>query len=268
VVEEEPMTDELSNDREIPAQMQNALDWLKRESGRGYNVERGLASLEKTVGTSAIGPGAASPFARSPFGWKAGGMIGVCALLGIAAYATVSNVPSERRVGSTGPVPASASPAPSMADSPALTAPSIVASEVTVESLPISVLPSSTTGSRSPRNVGATPSVRPVRRKPAPPSEDPAHAELAHAARLRALEAVDPSAALREAAEGDRLFARGVLGEEREAIAIGALAKLGRTQEVRERAARYLAAHPTGPLAEEVRQLAGPGSSSSPGELP
>ncbi len=262
------MTDDLSNDREVPAQMQDALALLERESGRGYDVERGLASLERTVRTSAIGQGAQSPSARSRFGWTAGGMIGVGALLGIVAYATVSNVPSDGRVESAGPVPSVASPAPRTTDSTAVTVPDIVPGEVTVESLPSSPIASSTAGLRSTRNVGATRSVRPDRREAAPPSEDLAHAELVHAARLRALSAVDPSAALREAAEGDRLFDRGVLGEEREAIAIGALAKLGRTQEVRARAARYLAAHPTGPLAEEVRQLAGAGSSSSPEALP
>lgn len=261
------MTDELSNDREVPAQMQDALGWLKRENGRGYDVERGLASLERTVGTSASGQGAPPPSARSPFAWTAGGMIGVGALLGIVAYATVSNVPSERRVENAVPVPSVASPAPRTADSPNVAVPDIVSSAVTVESLPSAPIASSTAGSRSARNVGATRSVRPDRHEAAAPSEDWAHAELVHAARLRALAAVNPSAALREAAEGDRLFARGVLGQEREAIAIGALAKLGRTQEVRARAARYLAAHPTGPLAEEVSQLARAGSSSSPEEL-
>ncbi len=261
------MRDELSNDQEVPAQMQNALALLERESGRGYDVERGLASLEKIVGTSASGQGAPRSSARSPFGWTAAGMIGVGALLGIVAYATVSNAPSEGRVESTGPAPSVASPAPRTADSPAVTAPDIVSSAVTVESLPSAPIAASTAGSRSPRNVGAARSARPDLRETAPPSEDLAHAELVHAARLRALAAVDPSAALREAAEGDRLFARGVLGEEREAIAIGALAKLGRTQEVHARAARYLAAHPTGPLAEEVRQLARAASGSSPEEL-
>jgi len=261
------MTDELSNDREAPLQMQNALALLERESVRGYDVERGLASLERAVRTSGGSPGAPPPSARSPLGWTAGGIIGVGALLGIVAYTTASDVPFDRRAESAGPVTSVVTPAPRTTDSPAVDVTDVVSSAVSVDSLPSAPLASSTAGTKLARDVGATRSVRPDPPKTAPLSEDLAHAELVHAARLRELAAVDPSAALREAAEGDRLFARGVLGEEREAIAIGALAKLGRTQEVRARAARYLAAHPTGPLAEEVRQLARAASSSSPEEL-
>lgn len=266
------MRDEPSK-HQLPGQMQDAIDLLTREGARGYDVERGLASLEKVVGKSPGGSPSAS--AGSAFGWKVGAIIGVAALMGIAAHRSASthegpsNAGTEQSVTSTGPVP-TFEPPPSMATSAALPVPSVASNTVTVESLPVEQLPSSPARPSSLGNRAVKPPPPRVdRREAAPPAaEDSTAAELAHAARLRVLATVDPAAALREAAEGDRLYPRGVLGEEREAIAIRALAKLGHTAEVRERAARYLAAHPTGPFAEEVRQLAGAGQIVSPKERP
>lgn len=267
------MTDELSKRQELPGQMQNAIDLLSREGARGYDVERGLASLEKVIGEGAVG--SASPTASSVFGWKIGATIGIAALMGIVAYGSASiygRAPTglaEQSMTSTAPA-ATFAPAPSTAMSADLPAPSVADNAVPVASLSVDQLPSSPA---KPSSLGSAPVKPPPARsdgrKGAPlPAEDSTDAELAHTARLRALAAVDPAATLREAAEGDRLFPRGVLGEEREAIAIGALAKLGRTSEVRTRAARYLAAHPTGPFTEEVRQLAGAGQTVSPKERP
>jgi hypothetical protein len=265
------MRDQPPKHQEPAGHLQDALDLLAREGARGYDVERGLASLEKAIGKSAAG--SASPSASSAFGWKVATILGGAALIGLVAYGSASTYGSapdaaiEEAVTSTGPAAAFAPP-PSVVTLEALPAPSVASNAVTVESLPVEQLPSSAARPSSFGNTAAKPSPpRADRRKPAlSAAEDLTEAELAHAARLRALATVDPAAALREAAEGDRLFPRGVLGEEREAIAIRALAKLGKAAEVRERAARYLAAHPTGPFAEEVRQLAGAGQNVSPKE--
>jgi hypothetical protein len=265
------MRDQPSKHQELPGQMQNAIDLLTREGARAYDVERGLASLEKAVEKSAVG--SASPSAGSAFGWKVTTILGGAALIGIVAYGTAStygtapDAATEEAVTSTGPAAAFAPP-PSVATSAALPAPSVASDAVTVASLPVEQLPSSPARASSVGSSAAKPLPPRADRRKAGPSaaEDLTEAELAHAARLRALATVDPAAALREAAEGDRLFPRGVLGEEREAIAIRALAKLGNAAVVRERAARYLAAHPTGPFAEEVRQLAGAEQNVSPKE--
>ena len=263
------MRDEPSKHQKLSGQMQDALDLLTREGARGYDVERGLASLEKAVEKSAVG--SASPSAGSAFGWKVTTILGGAALIGLVAHGSASTYGSapdaamEEAV--TAPTPAFAPP-PRELTLEAVPAPSVASNAVTVESLPVEQLPSSPARASSFGSSAAKPLPPRADRRNAAPSaaEDLTEAELAHAARLRALATVDPAAALREAAEGDRLFPRGVLGEEREAIAIRALAKLGNAAEVRERAARYLAAHPTGPFAEEVRQLAAAGQNVSPKE--
>ncbi len=262
---------EPSEHPELPEQLQDAIALLTREGARGYDVERGLAALEKAVGKSAVG---SAPSASPLLGWKAGAMIGVAALMGIVAYGSAStygsasNAGAEPSVTSTSPVPTFASH-PSSGTSDDLPEPSVASNAAHVASLPVEQLPSSPARPSSLGNTAKPPPQSAERRQAAPvAAEDSTGAELAHAARLRVLVTVDPAAALREAAEGDRLFPRGVLGEEREAIAIRALAKLGHTGELRARAARYLAAHPTGPFAEEVRQLAGAGQDVSPKELP
>jgi hypothetical protein len=63
-----------------------------------------------------------------------------------------------------------------------------------------------------------------------------------------------PSKALALAQEAAREFPRGQLVEEREAIAIRALAGLGRTQAANTRAERFLARYGSGPHAEAVRR--------------
>jgi hypothetical protein len=80
-----------------------------------------------------------------------------------------------------------------------------------------------------------------------------------HLARLRALEASDPAQALAVAAEGDRRFASGLFVQERQAIAITALVRLGRGAEARARAEAFLAAHPRSSFAERIQRLTGAG---------
>ena len=81
--------------------------------------------------------------------------------------------------------------------------------------------------------------------------------EVLHLAALRAQAASNPARALAMAEEGQRAFRGGVFSQEREAIAIGALAKLGRSAEARARAESFLARHPRSVLADGVRRSAG-----------
>jgi hypothetical protein len=85
------------------------------------------------------------------------------------------------------------------------------------------------------------------------PAVDPFAEESAHLIRLRATAQTDPAAALAAADEGNQRFPDGLFGQEREAIAIGALVRLGRDAEAQARGARFLAAHPTSPFAERIR---------------
>lgn len=82
------------------------------------------------------------------------------------------------------------------------------------------------------------------------------HAELSHMRTLRELANVDPSGALAMAEEGQKRFAGGVFEQEREVIALEALQKLKRP-EAKDRAARFVFAHPESPFADKVRPIAG-----------
>jgi hypothetical protein len=97
---------------------------------------------------------------------------------------------------------------------------------------------------------------------PAAPSRKPAlesresqlNAETAHMAELRRLAAADPAQALKLAEQGTQKFPRGFFAQEREAISITSLLRLGRSQEARLRGERFLARHPQGPAAEQIRR--------------
>jgi hypothetical protein len=66
-----------------------------------------------------------------------------------------------------------------------------------------------------------------------------------------------PAQQLKLAEEGHRLFPRGVFFQEREAIAIDALSKLGRGGEAAERARAFVARYPKSPYVETFRRIAG-----------
>jgi len=76
-----------------------------------------------------------------------------------------------------------------------------------------------------------------------------------HLARLRALEASRPEAALRMAQEGDSLFPKGLFRQERQAIAIQSLVRLHRIDDAKQRARAFKAAYPHSPFAERMKQL-------------
>ncbi len=66
----------------------------------------------------------------------------------------------------------------------------------------------------------------------------------------------DPGKALALAEEGHARFPGGVFWQEREALAISALVKLGRSGEAKSRARRFVERHPESPMAEGLRRLA------------
>lgn len=109
----------------------------------------------------------------------------------------------------------------------------------------------------SPSSTPATPSATPLDR--AAPSSNAAVAssvkpEMDQLARAR--RASSPDEALRLAEEGHRAFPRGVFWQEREAIAIDALSRLGRP-EAAPRARAFVARNPESAYAEQFRRIAG-----------
>lgn len=83
--------------------------------------------------------------------------------------------------------------------------------------------------------------------------------EVRHLAEVRRLAASNPAGAARMADEGHRRFAGGMLYQEREAVAISALARAGRSAEARSRGTRFVERFPQSPFAEQVRAATGLG---------
>jgi hypothetical protein len=83
---------------------------------------------------------------------------------------------------------------------------------------------------------------------------DPA-AELTLLTRARRLAAAAPAEALSLTAEHAEKYPRGVFMEERELIAVEALAHAGRAEEARTRASAFLAAHPRSAHGERMRVI-------------
>lgn len=95
--------------------------------------------------------------------------------------------------------------------------------------------------------------------KPSAPGEtsfDPLE-ETRHLGALRRIAPSDPARALAMIEEGNRRFAKGSFREERDAIAVSALAGLGRESEARRTGQTFLATYPTSPLSPQVRRAAG-----------
>lgn len=80
--------------------------------------------------------------------------------------------------------------------------------------------------------------------------------EIAQLARIKALLPAQPRAALQLAQAGNREFARGMLVQEREGIAVLALAQLGRQREASARAQSFLTRFPDSPLRERIALIA------------
>lgn len=76
-------------------------------------------------------------------------------------------------------------------------------------------------------------------------------------ARARRSLASSPAAALDAAEEHRRRFPGGLFAEEREALAVLSLARLGRQAEAERRGQRFLRSHPAGTFSERVRRAIG-----------
>jgi hypothetical protein len=87
----------------------------------------------------------------------------------------------------------------------------------------------------------------------ATPAASAANEEIDNFVRARALSASEPGRSLELVELGNQRFARGLLYEEREALAIDCLLRLGRKQEARVRGDTFLRDHSESPLAEKVR---------------
>jgi hypothetical protein len=103
--------------------------------------------------------------------------------------------------------------------------------------------------------VAEAPAVLPERSLP-PDPDGRLRREIAQLARIKALLPAHPRDALQLAQAGNREFARGMLVQEREGIAVLALAQLGRQREASARARSFLTRFPDSPLRERIALIA------------
>ena len=242
---------------------------LRADLAQAGNVA--VTGLDKTAGLSALQAAIAAEGAAAATATAASGsMLGKLAVgglivagLGVAAWAATRPDPTPPPAveapavsAPTAVAEAEVPPPPQLEPAPVVAAPTDVdahthAAEPEVEAEP-----------EAEAEVAAPSKVRPHPRKKkkveTPVPEEPAESAVLREARMvreaRKLLGVNPSRALALTREAADEFPRGQLVEEREAIAIRALAKLGRRDAAQARADRFLKKHGSGPHAEAVRR--------------
>lgn len=219
----------------------------------------GLASLQAAIraggGAAASGATAtatAKATALAHGSWWGGALIGLgVGLIGAAAIwlappLTRSPPPPEpARIEVAAPLPIAA-PAP-------LPEPPVVIAAAPSALAPVPRAQTALPAPSPPASSPSSPS-NPEASASASPADGPAE-ELALLVRIKQKASSDPAAALSLIDEGHRRFPRGSFHQERESIAILALAQLGRASEARARAEHFLDAHPQSPYAERLRSL-------------
>jgi hypothetical protein len=220
------------------------------------------AGAASTAGEAAAQAGTAKAAAASAAkaslslgsAWKAVFGLAILGSLGGGLAIVVSSSPQKQSAPAAAPAPAVSAPAdiaeeqPRQEDPPPPVAPEITAQPAPEEKpkAPHSLPPP---GARPSAAASAAP--RPAEEKP---PEDPLVAETralreAHGA----LNGGDPSRALALLDEQSTTYTDGKLREERAAARILSLCKLGRVDEARAEAARFLQENPRSPLAARVR---------------
>jgi hypothetical protein len=252
----------LRDDPRAPRLLRADLARVSRLPAVTFDAARGLAALE-----AAIQAGAA-PFASSAAAGKSlAAAVAKGALVGLVTVgiAGVSSLWLDRRDAAP-PPRAAASVMPAAVEvtppaPPALTAPP---EEPSPPPPPRALAPPSPpVGSiaRRPGLHAAEPSAAPeASAPPAPSGASQLQEEMANLARLRALDGADPQQALALAEEGQRRFPSGLYAQEREALAISALVRLGRRGEAEARARAFVAAYPRSSFVEKIRGLTGVGA--------
>jgi hypothetical protein len=212
-----------------------------------YDEGKGLERLRAAIAVGAPpGTGAGGGTGAGSTGTGAGALGGAKAfLIGSAAVAVVAGAVGIGLWSRHTPAPAPRAPVPTgAAASSAATAPA--PTETPNDGVPtvsLSDLPAESAAAPSPRPSASSES-----------AEDRLHAEMAQLAEIRS---APPARALALADEGNRTFKGGIFYQEREALAIGALVRLGRSGEAKSRAQAFLARYPKGPYAERIRAETG-----------
>lgn len=202
-----------------------------------YDVERGLARLRAAIASGAVGsssegepPSSAklsvTNYAVKGSVWRLAGVVGLAAtaaVVGLRSWSPAQHVGRTDAVGASRTPVVAAVPSPQVQPKPAPATPGADVVDQ-LEGVDVStVLPGT---------------------------------EAENLAQIEAALPKDPRRALSLANDGNRSFGEGALREQREARAIAALVAIGRSEQARSRAQRFLQNYPKSPLSERVRQSA------------
>ncbi len=189
-----------------------------------YDADKGLASLRAAVAQTPMG-------VTHTLAFK--GVVVAVAVAGIAAIVWLVMHRSVEQAAPVSPVPKSL-------------ASSIVAPDAPEERTTTVVLP--------PPASARPPSATASHASAQPATSSSLAEETASLAAIRRASASDPGAALSLVDQANTRFAGGIFREERESVAVAALAKLGRTSEAKARAQAFLSAYPTSAFADRVKK--------------
>ena len=249
----------LRDDPGVDDRLRADLDVASRFSGAGLDVESGIERLCDAIGRSPSGGPGGGQTGGGADGAGLGGA-GTAALVGAAALAIAAVVAVWQWPSTEEPDARHGSPAPAPEDDPA---PARVISPPPDRAPPAepvaSQLPPTGAGAGDPGLVddgaSAPRSREPVRQPTPPAGRSDVHRELEQMVRIRALLDIDPARALALADEGRREFPDGLFAEEREAHAVLALDRLGRSAAATRRARRFLSRHPDSAFTERIRRI-------------
>ncbi|MCA9596222.1 MAG: hypothetical protein KC776_23065 [Myxococcales bacterium] len=229
----------LLDDADVDPELRDALGAAKSAAGPALDTAAGLARLQAAIGggggggTSGGGGGAAAAKSTAAAWIGATAIVGSLAI-GSALYVSTSQKPAAplaRELSGVASVVAKVDIAPPPTPTPVVAKPAVT----------------------------PEPSARPAPAASAKPEskEDRVKREVAQLAKARAALASNPAQALTLANAGHQEFAGGLLYQEREAIAVLALARMGNTAAARSRGKAFLSRFPKGPAADSVRRAIG-----------
>ena len=235
----------------------------------GLDLAGGLSSLKAAVAAEAGSTGVVAPIAAGGSTSMAKVAVGIAIALGVGAAwwglsddggAAKGDPAPMVQAPETPEVPTKA-PAKGPVAAPSVVPPVPVAPPVVVDDEPEEAIDEPVPDEEEVLVIDDAPAPRPHARKPgkkktdaAPLSAEDAIEEASLISRARASLKSSPKQALSLTGKAKRQFPGGMLGEEREAIAIQALAELGRTDEANKRGKRFLSAHASSPHAAAVRR--------------
>ena len=213
----------------------------------GYDLSSGLARFEANLPNIGAGSGAASGGHSLLVKLGIVGALGGALALGISLSSpTKAPAPSAHEASSVEAAKRVAPPAPDRA-----------ATDEREPSAPSAEPEASVQDAEAPPAPKAVvkPAPRPASQSSAASRDDLLAEEVRQLRQIRLALASDPARALQLANQGHARFRKGVLYQEREALALSALSALGRRQELEQRGTRYLKAFPGGAFSGRVRQL-------------